>query len=95
MKDPEYAQYVAMGKDRIKYVQNQVQGESKPVNFLREKYTEENFVELYGGQDKKAIRLATFREMNRTEKPVGIVFILHSLGMHSGVTAHLAERLAK
>jgi hypothetical protein len=66
MKEAPYSEYVAMGKDRIKFVQNQTQGEAKPCNFIREKYSEENFVELYGSQDKKAIKLATFREMNRT-----------------------------
>ncbi len=52
-------------------------------------------MELHGSQDKKAIKLATFREINRTAEPKGIVFIFHSMGMHTGVTAHLAERLAK
>lgn len=52
-------------------------------------------MELYGSQDKKAIKLATFREINRTPEAKGIVFIFHSMGMHTGVTAHLAERLAK
>jgi alpha-beta hydrolase superfamily lysophospholipase len=95
MEQPKYKKLVEMGKDRIKYVQDQTQGESKPCGFIREKYSEENFVELYGSQDKKAIKLATFREINRTPVAKAIVFIFHSLGMHSGTTAHLAERLAK
>lgn len=90
MKAPEYAEYVALGKERIKFVQNQTQGEEKPCNFIREKYSEENFVELYGSQNQKAIKLATFREINRTQEAKAIIFIFHSLGMHAGTTAHLA-----
>lgn len=40
MQEGPYNEYVAMGKDRIKYVQNQTQGDAKPCNFIREKYSE-------------------------------------------------------
>lgn len=40
MKAPEYAEYVALGKERVKFVQSQTQGEEKPVSFIREKYSE-------------------------------------------------------
>lgn len=39
MKAPEYAEYVALGKDRVKFVQSQIQGEKKPCGFIREKYS--------------------------------------------------------
>jgi hypothetical protein len=40
MQQAPYSEYIAMGKDRNKYVQNQVQGEGKPCQFVREKYSE-------------------------------------------------------
>ncbi len=90
MKGQEYSEYVAMGKERVKYVQSQAQGESKPCDFVKAKFSEEDFITLHGSQDKKAIKLATFREKNRTEEAKGIVFLFHSFCMHTGLMAHLA-----
>jgi alpha-beta hydrolase superfamily lysophospholipase len=94
MEAAKYKKIVDMGKERIKYVQDQVQGPPTPVDFIKTKFTEEDFIQLYGSQDKKAFKIATYREINRTAVAKGVVIIFHSLGMYMGTAAKLADRLA-
>lgn len=58
-----------------------------------EKYPELDFIPLEGIQDKKAIKLATYRFPAEDAKAV--VVFLHTVGNHIGVSAHLAQFLAK
>lgn len=49
---------------------------------------------MYGTQDKKPIKLATYR-YPASDKCKGVVVLFHSMGLHSGLSANLAARLSK
>ena len=60
-EQPKYQKFMEM-KDRTKYVNEQVQGEAKSIDFiLNHKFSEEGFIEHLGTQSKATIKLHTYR----------------------------------
>lgn len=94
MEDNSYKNFMDMEPSKqISFVQEQKQGEPKPFPDVTKKFPDLDFIELVGQQDKKPIKLATYRYP--VDKPKGIVVFFHSICLHMGITINIAEELAK
>ena len=60
-------------------------------------YPEQDFIELFGEQDKKAIKLKTYRFKVSQEfkSPKAVIIFLHNIGMSGQVSGHFAEDMSK
>ena len=94
MQEVPYSNFVKLSKDkRESLIEKQKQGEPEPVPLGDHKYPDADFIKLIATQEKKSIKLATYRYPAEETKAVVIFF--HTMAQHLGVTAHVAAHLAK
>lgn len=82
-----------MDKDkRVDYVQNAEFGAPAPVEEFG-KYPDYDFINLVGSQDKKQIKLSTYRYPAQATKAVVIFF--HGIGGHGGFAVNFAKAFSE
>ena len=90
----DYQAFLKMDRDQqIEYVQNAKHRQAIPVEKLCQ-YPDVDFIKLVGTQDKKQIKLATFRYPAQPTTKAVVVF-LHGMGSHGGIAANFAKKCSE
>ena len=94
MQATPYDDFLKLPEDKqMALIQEQTQGEGLDLPDLAQPFPERDFIEFYGTQSKKAIKLATYRWAPEG-KPRGVVVGFHTMNMHGGHMVRLAKALA-
>lgn len=92
MQGQSYQEFAKLSKDQqYEAVIQQKQGQPTPLPALC-KFPEMDFTPLTSTQEKKPIKLMTYRYP--AENPKGVVIFFHSMGLHVGLAANMAKVLA-
>lgn len=74
-------------------IEKQKQKDPSPIGFGDFKFPDQDFIKLEGVQDKKPIKLATYRYP--AENPKGVVIFFHTIGLYTGLAAHMGDGFSK
>lgn len=95
MQATPYADFMKLPEDKqMALIQEQAQVQNCQIPNLSEEFPEKDFVELYGTQSKKPIKLANYRYAP-DGKPRGVVVGFHTMNLHAAHMINLAKAFAK
>ena len=87
----DYQAFLKMNRDQqIEYVQSAKHRKATPVQEF-DQYPDIDFMKLIGTQDKKQIKLATFRYPAQPTTKAVVVF-LHGMRTHGGISVNFAKK---
>lgn len=90
----DYHNFLKLSKEKqIEFVQNAQPSDPSPIQQFGQ-YPEYDFIKLVGTQDKKQIKLSTFRQSSQSDTKAVVIFF-HGMGGHGGIAVNYAKAMAK